>query len=503
MKRTKKRSFKFGLEAVAITALTVASVVILNIVFTSLAYRFGFFTNMSSDLQYAISDDCIDYLKDEVFTKTNEKIKIIFCDDEDVIVNNQMQSYVYNSSLELKEEFPNNIEIEFLNIWEQPRRAKKLGVTSSYDVCISYKDNFYVLAQSSMFVSDADTQSVLAYHGEKRIAAAMMRVTSSDLPVCYITVNHGESMDSYELLYTLADAGYSCTYLDLLNFDIPDDCKLLVTIDPKQDITNNSTDKKLSESDKIRNYIDGGGDYLVFVSPDTFANGGYANFESLMADFGVDFCHFKGEENIENVYQIRDTSHSVSIDGYTVFSEISSANAANALKDTKSSIFASTTAIKADERYEKNSDGSYSYSKDGREMTFSPLLMSYNSAEAFAGGKVVDKATDEPFIFMSETEQKYNGNTSKIIVCASTSFVNKEYMQSTVYGNSDVISIISEDLSGMNTPSKLKAKPFPTTKMESITTKNATIITVSISVTFALAAIISGMIVLIKRKNAL
>lgn len=499
-KKINKRALRFGSEAIVITVLTIAAVVILNVAFTALCYRFGIYTDMSANLEYKISEDCENYLNTAVMPKleSGERITILFCDDKEVISGDDTQKYAYNSALELKEMFKEQINVEFLNVWEQPKKARELGVTSPFDVVVLYKDQHYAISQSSLFVTDTTTQTVVAYHGEKRLAAAMSRVVSNNSPMCYITINHGEQMDSYELLYTLADAGYSCNFLDLLSYDIPADCELLITVDPKQDLTDKGA-SDISEVQKIKDFLDEGKNYMVFLSPDSFASGGFENFEALLEEWGADFAHTKGESGSEEYYQIKDSSHATSLDGYTIFGQSSNELFSGI---TSPAIFKNTTCINISDAYAKSESG-YTANIDGRERVFTPLITSYSTAQAYAGGKVVKKATDEPFTLMSMTEQNYNGKTSRVFVCASVDFASQEYMQSTVYGNNEIVSAIARETGMENAPYMLKAKPFPTTVMQSVTTKTATAVTVCLASFFALAAAISGAVILIKRKNAM
>lgn len=501
----KRRSIAWGAEAIAITALSIAAVIILNVAFTVLCYRFGIYGDMSTDLLYGISDECVEYLNKNVIPNIDdgEKINIIFCDDEDVISENEMQKYVYNSVRELCELFPDRVTAEYLNIWEQPKRARELGVTNSYDVAVIYGDECYVVSQSSMFVTDTATSTVTAYHGEKRLASAMMRVTSKDLAKCYFTVNHGESIDSYEVFYALADSGYTCDFIDILNFDIPDDCDLLLTVDPKQDMTVTTGVSGISEIEKIEDYIDRGGNYMVFVSPDTFVSGGHANLEALLDGFGADIPHKNGDSGSEECYQIKDGAHSVSIDGYTIFGHVSDNEYAKDICDgVNDAVLASSTSITVSDKYTR--DGNvYRYSDGDIERVYFPLISSYSTAEAYAGGRVVDRADDEPFTLMSVTKQINGDKTSHVIVCAATSFLSENYVQSTVYGNGSIIDKLSVMMGQSNAPVSLKSKPFPTTDMQSITTREATYLTVTFTAFFALSAVVCGTVVLVRRKNAL
>ena len=76
--------------------------------------------------------------------------------------------------------------------------------------------------------------------GEKRLAVAMRSVVDKDTPACYITLNHGEMLPDDSLLHAIVDAGYTVNYLDVMSFDIPEDCALLVTFNPSGDFTDNA-----------------------------------------------------------------------------------------------------------------------------------------------------------------------------------------------------------------------------------------------------------------------
>ena len=179
--RIRKRTLKFGSEAIAITALTIAAIVILNVAFTALAYRYGWYGDMSANLEYAISDECKDYIGNSVIPKMDdgEKITIVFCDDEEIISEDDTQIYAYKSALELKELFPDKIDVEFLNVWEHPKAARELGVTHSLDVVVKCGDNSSVISQSSLFMTDTTTQTIVAYHGENTNTGTQPSVNTS------------------------------------------------------------------------------------------------------------------------------------------------------------------------------------------------------------------------------------------------------------------------------------------------------------------------------------
>ena len=512
---TKSRRMKYGSVSAALTILTVAAVVIANVIFTALCGRYGWYVDMSSDLMYKVTEDCKEYLDEYVISEVkkandseggNEKVTILFCDDRENIESEITQNYILGSALEIQEMFPDYVEIDFLNIWENPSIARSYGITASTNVAFLYSDRHVVLSLADFYIFEAaDTETPVAYNGEKRLATGMMRVVQENTPMCYLTVNHGETVEDYELMYMIADAGYNYTYLDLLNYDIPEDCELLITFNPTQDFTSNDNVSSVSETDKIREYMNNGGKYMVFVSADTFVSGGHENLEELLAEWGVRYMHSTGEDGIENCYTIKDSMHSTTTDGYTILAQNTpSGFGAEILKDiTKPNVFGNSTCISPSDGFTLDPEGNYVSDAYGSTRTLTPLFVSDTSAEAWASGRVVAKATDDPFVLMSLTKQENaQGNTSYLLASASTEFGSESAMQSAVFGNSQTLSTILKYMGKENVPTNLTFKPFGDTDIDSITTAQSTTITIVLAAVPAAVILGTGIVILVKRKNA-
>lgn len=499
------RKLKFGSLALSISLLTIAAVIILNVAFTALAYRFSIYTPMSSDPTYDISDNCIDYIKKTVIPKISDgkTVTICFCDDESVIRENSDTKNILVSAERIESEFEGKIKVEFLNVWENPKLAREYGITSSTDVAILYDGRSEVISKKDFFLFDAATQTATAYNGEKRFAAGLLKAVRESNPMCYITVNHGELLEGFELLYMLADAGYNYSYIDLMSYDIPADCELLVTFDPRQDLTVKDTISGISEAEKLKDYMSCGGNLWFFASADTFLSGSLENFEGILKEYGVQFFHSENSDGLEECIQIKDTDHSTSIDGYTIFSKVAENSVAeNTLGHIKAqSIFNRATAIVPADGFAKQADGDF-MSADGK-IRMSPLLVTHEGAEGWANGRIVQKSTkDSPFTLMSVSIAACeNGKNATLMACASTSFAGTEAMQSASYGNSTVLSEISKLAGNYDAPTSLVAKPFPTTEMNTLTVKNAATITVISAIVPALTVAVVGSVILIRRKN--
>jgi hypothetical protein len=185
----------------------------------------------------------------------------------------------------------------------------------------------------------------------------------------------------------------------------------------------------ISEIDKLDAYLQNGGKFMYFVSADTFAAGGFANIETYLADWGVTFAHDKGAEGIEECFALRDTAHSITTDGYTLLGQIpAEGKAATIMSDVEGAIrVANATAIQIDPAFTKSGSD---YAKGTRTLT--PLLRTYAGAEAWAGGRPVDR-TAEGYGLVTLTRDSATG--ASVLVCSSTEFAIEATLQGGGYGN--------------------------------------------------------------------
>lgn len=517
MNRLKKgRNLPYGIVAVFVTLLVLAAVVIFNVIAGALAGRYEWmYINMNTSLTFEISDDCKDYLSETVIPeidkanaslaqagKSEEKITLLFCDNEENIEAEQTRKYILESAQQLLDMFPDYIKLDYMNIWEEPSRARALGVTASTDVVCMFNGRHETMTLTDFYVfEDVSTSTPTGYNGEKIFASCLMRVTQEYSPMCYVTANHGESFDDYEFMRAIVEAGYTISFIDLSMDEIPEDCDLLVTFDPKQDLIVSDAVSGVSEVQKIDDYMSNGGKYMVFLSADTFVAGSHENLETLLADWGVTYKHETGDEGIENCHLIRDLNNSLSVDGYTILARIPSSGLGASVMSglDGSNVFGRSTAIAFAEDF--TSDGNGNYVKGAR--TAFPLMVSHGSAEAWMAGRAVARASEDPFVLMSMSIQDCdNGEKSYLIASASTEFGSAEAMQSTVIDNSKTLTGILSYMGKDNAPVELTFKSFGSDDIESLTTFHANLLTVILTAAPALVCLVAGIFVLVRRKNS-
>lgn len=515
-----RRAARYGSVALILTVLTLVAVITANVITCLLATRYEWmFVNMNHAYAYDISDDCRDYVGEYVIPtvdkrnaekiaagKPAEKIRIIFCDDKDTIVAEDYRRYVHDSVYELRDMFPDHIEIEYLDIWENPSVAREYGVTAITNLVCAFDGRYETVDSKDFHIYDSsDASLATAYNGEKMLAACLLRATQEETPMCYFTANHGESFEDYDFMRTVVEAGYTIGFLDLATNDIPEDCELLITFAPKQDMLVADEISAVDEIDKLDTYMSQGGKYMVFLSADTFVSGERKNLEGFLAEWGVKYMHEKGDEGVENCYVIRDLNNSLTVDGYTIVANNASSGLGGEImsKMPSTNVFGNTTCISFSEGYAPDGNGNYVRTSGDNTRTVSALMTSHSSAEAWVGGKAVARALENPFVLMSVTvEVCENGETACLIASASTDFAASDNMSSAVIGNARTLTGLYKYMGRENAPVNLTFKYFGSTEIESLTMRHAYIATAILAAVPVLVCAITGLVVLIRRKNS-
>ncbi len=507
-KNVSRRRLRYGTLSLLLCVLVVASLVILNVIAAVLSLRYDWmYGEMGRPQVYELSDPCRKYIEKYVSPELSErggKIKIIFCDTKENIRSEEMYKYVYDSVIEVAETFTDMIEIDYIDVFEKPTLANYYGVDSVMDVVFVYGDKHETVDLRDFYAYETvNYESVaVAYNGEILIASALMRVTQKNTPMCYVTVNHGEEFADQELVRVMAQAGYTVGTLDLYADEIPEDCEILLTFNPKKDLTVSGETSEVSEVARLEKFMASGGKYMVFLSADTFASGGFENFEGFLSSWGVNYMHKTTDEGIEACYLVKDSANSLTGDGYTVVAAPAQSGAAAELaKGVKSpAAFGNTTYMSVSSAFVADGNGNFVSAETNR--TLSTIFSANSTAVAWADGRAVSRASDEDFILMSMTEQACaNGEKSYLIASASTDFASGDALQSASLGNSRAIGEIIRYMGKDNAPSTLVSKPMGQTDISSLTTRDATIITVVMVALPLIATATIGTVVIVRRRN--
>ncbi|MBE6693781.1 MAG: hypothetical protein E7589_03350 [Ruminococcaceae bacterium] len=496
---SRKKLWRHGSVSVGLTVTLVAVLILVNTVFSTLALRYSWFINMNRVLAFPVSDSCYDYLDKEVIPATDEKITVMFCMTKEDAKVSDIQKYIYATACELADKYPDKIEIAHTNIYENPSYAKQFGVNATSDVVVICGERNRVCNATDFFAfSASDNTTPTAYLGDRRFAVAMKAVTEDSTPMCYFTLNHGESLLDNEIMHTVVDAGYNVSYMDLLSYDVPDDCDLIIIYNPTRDLTVEDGASGISEIDKLDSFMSSGGKLAVFTSADTFRAGGFENLEGFLAKWGVEYRHKSTESGVEECAAVRDLSNSLTPDGYTFLADTSRVGEGKRIFEGIDGAIRLSNAgiIDVADGFVQTADGSFTSADSKR--TLSTLLLSKSGAEAWAAGRATER-TENGFALMTLTSST---DGSKLLACSSIDFASEDSMQNGVYANKDVLLSTIGAMGKDAIPLGIPAQPITDLSIRTMTTKTATTVTVIMTATPALIIFAIGAVVLIRRKYA-
>ena len=345
--------------SLALTALIIAVIVIVNVIFSALAQKFMWYGDLTPELLYTISDDALNIIEkgdeefgtqspiervdairaenkayneengltpdSEGYKDENVMINIVFCDDPDVIQSNVTQKYVYHNALELEEKFPDHIQVINYNIIRNPSSVARFKTNSrstiyTTSVIVEFGTEYRVHAIKSFYTFDSDTsdEEPWAYNGEKALTSSILAVTRAESPIACFTANHGEAVKDLALWQTLYDAGYEVQLLDLTADEIPEKCRLMVVFDPQDDFKVPQGKTEVNEITKLDEFLDKGNSMMVFMDPDGQK---LPEFEEYLEEWGIRFDRTDIGNGQYASHLVTDPSQSLSSDGYTFLAE--------------------------------------------------------------------------------------------------------------------------------------------------------------------------------------
>ena len=468
LKESTGRKLRYGGVSALLTALIIAAIVLVNVIFSALSQKFTLYLDLTPEQLFTLSDECIDLLEngDDTFASSfspiemvdrireenrvynnennlqpgdkgwrNEKvmIQLIFCDEPDAWTADSAVHYVYNTGLELQARFPDYIDVLNFNIERNPSLVSKYKINStsiigkdyviiSLDTGANDGLRYRVRGLQSFYIMNTDDSSnptPWAYNGDKAFAASILAVTNAEAPLACFTSNHRETANE-QLSRALIDAGYTVDAIDLKNDEIPKNCRLLVIFDPQDDFLVKDGVSDVDELTKIDRHLDENtASMMVFFSPETPT---LPNLEEYLAEWGIQFD--RNDENISHI--VHDPSHSLDTAGTTVIGEYATSNpAAKITEDMRnrpypqSVIFKNAMSISfsdlySPQRYTDDEDETKSYDfgsyvKDGTARSVYNLFTTHDTAFSMANGQKVEvaNANNKPALLTVSVENHF------------------------------------------------------------------------------------------------
>ena len=561
MKTSTGRKVRYGGTSIAITALIIAIVIILNATMTLLTKRFMWYGDMTPDLHFTISDECFDLIGstnsgdeinspvemidkfradnkaynqehglsegDEGYRDEHVMVNILFTVEPDALESDDTTLYVKENAEELRAKFPDYISTEYVNSISNPKRFEKYlsSNTEKIDldsIIIECGSEYRVRTLRSFYVFN--NEEPYAYNGEKAFASSILAVTRAEMPLACYTVNHGESFPlSAEVddngkqlvpfLDVLENAGYRAQPIDLSTEEIPEECRLLITFNPKQDfISGNNGLEKQGELKKLDAFLAARNSYMVFLDQST---GELENLEEFLGEWGLavrrdgddpivvkdsQHSNLNNYEAVIGNYDVNDLMEgwAEGLSAKVIFEDAMAIEYARDYKIT-------TQPLATDSTKTFEIGGNVAYNR----AVFT-MFKSYATASGYAAGSPVANATEsDPFKLMGVSvqthyeQEKYSliEDSAYVVLCGSTDFASDKYLYSNSYGNEDLLLSVFQMCGREPVPVGLDFKEFANYEIEEISTGDATKYTVALTVAPIVIALCAGVFVLVRRKN--
>lgn len=264
-----------GIYSVGLTAVVVAIVVVVNLVFGQLPEKYRNI-DVSSSKIYEITDTSRNFLKD---LDTEVKFTVLAVKEEaDERIRTFLSKYASLSK---------NISVEWIDPVLHPSALQDYDASENSIVVSCEKtgrnttvtfDKIVVVDYSSYYYTGSISEN--EFDGEGQLTSAVNYVTSEAEKQIYRTAGHGESMLPANITELMDKNNYTVSEWNLLmNPDIPEDCDLLLMNAPANDLTED-------ERDAVLDYLAGGGKMMLLLG-DTSSKD-LPNLSAVMKEYGME-----------------------------------------------------------------------------------------------------------------------------------------------------------------------------------------------------------------------
>lgn len=548
-----------------ITVSVLALVIAINIGFSVLANANLWFTDISDTRYvkdeftlYTLTPELEGLIKNQVVPEIdkvnnnraesgeeNIKVKIIFCADPDLVVGDTYLRYANYTARQLEKSFPDHIEVDYINVSKNPSAVQKYKVNSATSiypssVIVEFGSEFAQISYKAFFTANSDDDAPWAYNGEKRFASTIMSLTRAEAPIMCITTNHGEDIyladgrvnpEYSEFIKVVEGAGYIPMPIDLENDEIPENCRMILTFNPKEDFRafGNLSESGVSEIEKLDKFIDKSYNFMYVCNRETPY---LQNLEEYLEEWGIKVAR---EENLaDELVNINVVDEVMNLDsgrGDNMLAEYESTGMGSAIMQDlldmsypPKAVFGDSTYIDVADNYTKKyviadeltgTEGGeyYFYFKNGVSRSRYDVFKTYNTATAYLDGDVYEMATDERrFSLMTVThesrqiqEDSYTtvDDASYVFAVASTEFFANSSLLSDAYGNTDILLSALRQTSREIVPVNLNFKAYYVYDVDQniLASKNVISWVNGLMLIPTVAIFVTGIVITVKRKH--
>lgn len=271
-RKRNKKLLKHGTYSMAVTAVVIAIVVVLNLVVQEIPSKYREI-DLSSQKLYTIGEQT-----EKILKNLKKDVTLYY------IAQDGTESSDIKNLLEKYEEGSKHITVEQKDPAVFPKFASQYTSDniSNNSIIVVCGDKSKVVDYSSMYETSINyqtySQEVTGFDGEGQLTSAINYVVSDNMPVLYNLEGHDESSMSETMKETIEKANIEIKSLNLLSEEaVPDDAECLFIFAPATDLTK-------EEADKIISYLENGGKALIVSN---YTDEDMSNFESVLENYGV------------------------------------------------------------------------------------------------------------------------------------------------------------------------------------------------------------------------
>lgn len=271
-RKRNKKLLKHGTYSMAVTAVVIAIVVVLNLVVQEIPSKYREI-DLSSQKLYTIGEQT-----EKILKNLKKDVTLYY------IAQDGTESSDIKNLLEKYEEGSKHITVEQKDPAVSPKFASQYTSDniSNNSIIVVCGDKSKVVDYSSMYETSINyqtySQEVTGFDGEGQLTSAINYVVSDNVPVLYNLEGHDESSMSETMKETIEKANIEIKFLNLLSEEaVPDDAECLFIFAPETDLTK-------EEADKIISYLENGGKALIVSN---YTDEDMPNFESVLENYGV------------------------------------------------------------------------------------------------------------------------------------------------------------------------------------------------------------------------
>lgn len=276
-----------GAYSIGLIAVTTAVVIGANLLLHQVPAEYTEF-DVTKEKLYSLTEDSY-----QVMDGLEENITIYVLSPESSMNLDVIET------LNRYESYSDHIRVEYVDISSNPEFAGQYTDTQVSERSLIVKSD-----KRSKYIDYGDLYQMelsyetygyemTGYDAEGQITSALHYVTMEDMPEVYLLEGHGEGALEAGFLSVLEKLNIEYESLNLLTVDeVPQDAKGLIVNAPTADLSQD-------DAEKIRRYLNGGGDAL-FVRG--YSREELPNYQSLFADYNVTFVEGMVVENDRDYY---------------------------------------------------------------------------------------------------------------------------------------------------------------------------------------------------------